>query len=29
MMKVFIDTNIIIDFLAAREPFAEEAIFSC
>jgi predicted nucleic acid-binding protein len=26
MMKVFIDTNILIDFLAAREPFAEEAM---
>lgn len=25
-MKVFIDTNILIDFLAAREPFAEEAM---
>lgn len=26
MMKVFIDTIILIDFLAAREPFAEEAM---
>ncbi len=26
MMKVFIDTNILIDFLAARVPFAEEAM---
>ena len=26
MMKVFIDTNILIDFLAARQPFAEDAI---
>lgn len=26
MIKVFIDTNILIDFLAAREPFAEEAM---
>lgn len=25
-MKVFIDTNILIDFLAARQPFAEDAI---
>lgn len=25
-MKVFLDTNILIDFLAARQPFAEEAI---
>lgn len=25
-MKVFIDTNILIDFLAARHPFAEDAI---
>ncbi len=26
MMKVFIDTNILIDFLAARQPFAEDAM---
>ena len=26
MMKVIVDTNILIDFLAAREPFAEEAM---
>lgn len=26
MMRVFIDTNILIDFLAARQPFAEEAM---
>lgn len=26
MMKVFVDTNILIDFLAARVPFAEEAM---
>lgn len=25
-MKVFIDTNILIDFLAARQPFAEDAV---
>ena len=25
-MKVFIDTNILIDFLAARQPFAEDAM---
>ena len=25
-MKVFIDMNILIDFLAARQPFAEDAI---
>ena len=25
-MKVFIDTNILIDFLAARQPFTEDAI---
>ena len=25
-MKVFLDTNILIDFLAARQPFAEDAI---
>ena len=24
-MKVFIDTNIFIDFIAARQPFAKEA----
>ena len=26
MIKVFIDTNILIDFLAARQPFAEDAV---
>jgi predicted nucleic acid-binding protein len=26
MLKVFIDTNILIDFLAARQPYAEDAI---
>ena len=26
MIKVFIDTNILIDFIAARQPFAEDAI---
>jgi len=25
-MKVFLDTNILIDFLAARQPFAEDAV---
>ena len=25
-MKVFLDTNILIDFLAARQPFTEDAI---
>ena len=25
-MKVFIDTNIMIDFLENRQPFAEDAI---
>lgn len=25
-MKVFLDTNILIDFLAARQPFAEDAM---
>ena len=26
-MKVFFDTNVLIDFLAEREPFAEDAAF--
>ena len=24
-MKVFLDTNVLIDFLAGREPFAKDA----
>jgi predicted nucleic acid-binding protein len=26
MIKVFIDTNVIIDLIANREPFSEDAI---